>query len=111
LAEVWRKPDPGEIWRERAFEIVLDDSWISGVFDRVVVGRSADGRVASATVYDFKSDQIEDESVLAAAVERHTPQLNLYRRVAAVLTGLPASEVGCQLVFTARREIAPVPWR
>src|SRR5207248_3563129 len=25
LADVWKKPAGGEVWRERAFEIVLDD--------------------------------------------------------------------------------------
>ncbi len=91
LAEVWSRPTGwAEVWRERAFEVVLDGAWVSGVFDRVVVGRSP-GR---ATVFDFKTGP-------ATAVAPHAGQLGLYRRAAARLTGLPEAAVRVEVVFTA----------
>lgn len=108
LASVWSLPvsgpgDQAEVWRERAFEIVLDEVWLSGVFDRVVVRREASGRVTAATVYDFKTDTLTpgDESDLMRAVERHAAQLGIYRRVVACLTGLELHAVAAELVFTA----------
>jgi ATP-dependent exoDNAse (exonuclease V) beta subunit len=109
LAHVWRQPQWGEVWSERAFEIVLDGAWVTGVFDRVVLERLADGRVQAVTVYDFKTDRVEGDRGLAAAVARHARQLNLYRRVAGVLTGVPAGTVRVELVFTALRKSVEVP--
>ena len=95
LAGVWVQPDSGaEVWRERAFEVVLDGAWVSGVFDRVVVARDPAGRATRATVFDFKTDATPD-------VVRHAGQMRLYRRAAARLLGLPETAVHAELVFTA----------
>jgi ATP-dependent helicase/nuclease subunit A len=104
LAEVWLRPSAphSEVWRERPFEVVLDGTWISGIFDRVVVERSESGRALRAVVTDFKTDR-------AGAVERHADQLELYRRAVAILTDLPAEAVAAEIVFTALRRRAALP--
>jgi ATP-dependent helicase/nuclease subunit A len=104
LAELWTKPAVGrvEVWRERAFEIVLDDAWVSGVFDRVHVARDAEGHAVAATVFDFKTDALTGEAAeLDRALLRHAPQLALYRRVVARLTGLSAEAIGAEVIWTA----------
>jgi hypothetical protein len=103
LQDIWSLRGRMEAWRERAFEIVLDDAWVTGVFDRVVVERAASGRAEWVTVFDFKTDRVEDPAVLDEAVRRHSPQLNMYRQVAAVLAGVPVDAVTCELVFTRIR--------
>ncbi len=111
LARVWQRPDSprAEVWRERAFEVVLDGVWVTGVFDRVVVAADAEGRAVRATVFDFKTDRVSGEEEVAAAVARHAGQLNLYRRAVAMLAGLAPSAVGCELVLTrlGRRAVVP----
>ena len=109
LAGVWRKSAGAEAWRERAFELLVGDAWISGVFDRVVVERGADDRAQRATVFDFKTDAIAGEADADAAVARHAAQVNLYRRAVARLTGLAESAVAAELVFTRLRRRVPVP--
>lgn len=110
LAAVWTRPaGAAEVWREQAFEIVLDGAWLTGVFDRVVVERDAAGRAVRATVWDFKTDRVETEADVAAAVARHSGQLNLYRRVAGVLTGAGEGAVECALVLTRLRRPAVIP--
>jgi ATP-dependent exoDNAse (exonuclease V) beta subunit len=100
LAAIWSKPrGAAEVWRERAFEIVLDDAWVTGVFDRVVIEQDASGRPQRACVYDFKTDRGTTANPGATAA-RHRGQLLLYRRAVAVLTGLPLSAVEARLVFT-----------
>jgi ATP-dependent exoDNAse (exonuclease V) beta subunit len=114
LAVVWRRPraPQSEVWRERAFEMVLDGSWVSGVLDRVVLGRDASGQPVSATVYDFKTGVLPPDADLAVESTRHSGQLALYRRAVAALTGLPFEAVGCEVVFTrARRSIAVPPYK
>ncbi|HVU26074.1 MAG TPA: UvrD-helicase domain-containing protein [Opitutus sp.] len=109
LAAVWAEPARGDTWRERAFEVVLDGAWVSGICDRVVVERDVRGRATGATVFDFKTDRVEGEAEVTAAVARHAPQMNLYRRAVALLAGLPVAVVGCVVVFTRLRRTAAVP--
>lgn len=109
LAAVWQQPARvarTEVWRERAFEVVLDGMWVTGVLDRVVVEWGADGRVERATVYDFKTGLVADEPAVEAAARRYARQLELYRRVVVSLAGVSDSMVGSEVVFTwVRRRI------
>jgi hypothetical protein len=111
LAAVWARRDGAEVWRERAFEVVIDEAWVTGVFDRVVIERDQAGHAVRATVFDFKTDRVVGDAEVVAAVARHAGQLNLYRRVAAVLTGLDVAAVACELVLTQLRRLANVPRR
>jgi ATP-dependent helicase/nuclease subunit A len=107
LGGVWERPAGAanaEVWREREFEVVLAGDWVTGVFDRVVVERDAEGEARRATVFDFKSDRVAGEGEMAAALQRHAAQLNLYRRVVARLTGLALTQVRAELVFTWLRQ-------
>ncbi len=100
LAVVWDKPAGlAQVWREQAFEIVLEGEWITGVFDRVVLQQDEAGRFTQAVVYDFKTDRI-GEAGLGRAAGRHQGQIQLYRRVLSILAGLPEEAVAAELVFT-----------
>jgi len=100
LAQVWERRSNAELWCERWFEAVIDDQWITGVFDRVIVECEESGEPLRAEVYDFKTD---DDT--ATAAERHAPQLALYRAAAAQLTGLPKENVRSFLVLTKTQEL------
>ncbi len=106
LREVFGREAPGdEVWRERAFEAVEGDAWVSGVLDRVVLRRAADGGL-TVTIYDFKTERSAGE---LHWLEQHAPQLNLYRRIVARLVGV---DVGCVRAFvlaTASQRLAEVP--
>ncbi|MBC7369527.1 MAG: PD-(D/E)XK nuclease family protein, partial [Undibacterium sp.] len=111
LTALWTRPagrGETEVWRERAFEMVLDGAWVTGIFDRVTVDRDHAGRAFGATVIDFKTDRLADAAEVVAGLARHAGQLNLYRRVVAVLTGLAPSQVRCVLVFTRLRSVETV---
>lgn len=111
LAPVWARPagGAGEVWRERAFEVVIDGAWVTGVFDRVVVARDTAGRATAVTVYDFKTDRAEDTPEDRARVAaRYQEQLATYRTVAARLAGVPRGRVKCALVLTSVRRLVPV---
>jgi ATP-dependent helicase/nuclease subunit A len=111
LIDVWTRRPGADVWRERSFEVVLDGAWMTGVFDRVVVEKEAGGRSAAAiraTVYDFKTDHVNAGEDLNSAAARHAPQLIIYRRVVALLTGLPVADVTCAVIFTRIQKIAVV---
>jgi len=114
LAAIWERPAGGgqaEVWRERTFEVVLDGTWVTGIFDRVVTERDAGGRVMRVTVFDFKTDRLGDETGIAAVAGRYAEQLNLYRRAAAVLAGVAVTAVAGELVLTRVRRRVTVPGR
>ena len=108
LAAVWTRPAgvaSAEVWRERSFEMVWDEAWVTGTMDRVIIERAADGRPVRATVFDFKTDRVEAAEA-ATAARAHDSQMRLYRQAAARLTGLPEAEVGGFVVFTRLRGMA-----
>lgn len=111
LATVFAHPGGlAEVWRERAFEVVLDEVWLTGVFDRVVVQKDAADHNVRAWVIDFKTDRArEGEDAVRRARERHAGQLGIYRRVAAVLTGLPLAAVRASLILTDQGLAVDVP--
>jgi ATP-dependent helicase/nuclease subunit A len=97
-----------ELWREKAFEAVLDGrEWVSGAFDRVVVTRK-DGRAVAADALDFKSGRVDDAESLAAAVARYRSQTDLYRRALAMILNLAPDRIRVRLLFTATGDIAEV---
>ena len=91
-----------EVWRERAFEVVLDGELCSGVFDRVVL------RANYVEIVDFKTDRVQDEAELTVAVERHRSQLDWYRKVLMQMSGLAADQITCRLLFTHIQRLVEV---
>jgi len=94
-----------EAWREQSFEVLLDEEWLSGTFDRVVIERSAVGAPERASILDFKTDRVGSPEEIDAAVIQYRPQLATYREVLRRITGLPASAIRCHLLFTRSRTL------
>ena len=106
FTELWTRDAGAGVWRERMFEIVLEGTWVTGVFDRVVIDYTPNGKPSHAWVYDFKTDETKD-----GAVERHSRQLNIYRQAAAQLLGIPLASVSCFLAMTRAPNLLEVPFR
>lgn len=87
---VFAEPEPGaRLWRERAFDVILDDKWVSGVFDRVAIGAE------TAWLWDFKTDAAATPESL---LERHSGQMRRYQRALQKLTGFPLTQIHVALV-------------
>jgi len=100
VAAAFTKPSPeAQVWRERSFDMIHNGNWISGTFDRVIVGGD------SARLIDFKTDDISAEGALEDKLKGYAPQIALYREAIARLTGLPVEKVSCELLFTRRRRL------
>ncbi len=95
-----RPPGNVELWREKHFEIVIDDHWVTGIFDRVVLTRRADGRPENAVILDFKSNDIPAEMSLPESAERYRSQLSLYGKALSRMLHLGYSQVRLLLLFT-----------
>lgn len=89
-----------DLWREKHFEIIIDDQWITGAFDRVTVVRDSEGRPIKATVLDFKSGDISCDAELADSAEKYRSQLSLYRSALSRMLQISPSQVALRLLFT-----------
>jgi len=109
VQDALRRPSPlAEVWRERTFEIVVDESWVSGCFDRVVLVRDEQGRVVSAAVLDYKSNRIESDADLEHARRTYAPQMRLYRKVLSRMLDFPESRIVLHLLFTNTGQIEQI---
>ena len=88
-----------ELWREKSFEILLDGAWLSGTFDRVAIELGNDGLPTSATIIDYKTDQVAEETMVEAT-QKHRSQLETYREVLSKMTGLAHDNISTVLLFT-----------
>jgi ATP-dependent exoDNAse (exonuclease V) beta subunit len=93
--EVFTKPQSQtDLWRERAFDVMLDGQWVSGVFDRVAVHRSKNGVPDSAIIYDFKTDHGSPAEI----EERYAGQMEVYRKAVCSLLQLSPDCVKAQIL-------------
>ncbi len=95
-----RPKGKADLWNERHFEIVIDNQWVTGAFDRVVIMRDSQGKVLQATIVDFKSDEIENDEKLAQSARSYRGQLALYGKVLSRMLKLDPSRIRLQLLFT-----------
>jgi ATP-dependent helicase/nuclease subunit A len=97
--DVLKKPDGvKDLWREKHFESVMPEGWITGIFDRVVL--FDDG----AWIQDYKTNL----RVGPETVDHYAPQMRLYRNVLADMLGFPPEKIRCQLLFTHTGEVVDV---
>lgn len=94
-----RPKENAELWRERSFEVVLGKRWVSGTFDRVVIIRDQNGQPTTATIIDFKSNQIANAAELSAYEKQYEQQMQLYRAALAELLNLPPDAITTKLLF------------
>jgi hypothetical protein len=99
---LFKKPaTPQFLWRERAFDVMIDGQWISGAFDRVVVHLGNGGEPLRAAIYDFKTSEGEIAGT-------YGEQMNLYRRCLGRLIGLAEDKITSSLIAVRTGEEIPV---
>ena len=96
IRNILRKPEGRHsLWREKRFLSSLGNGIVNGCFDRVLIRYAEDGTPSDAEILDYKSDRDVTPEILQ---ERHAPQLDLYRKVLAKLTGLSTEKIRCTLL-------------
>lgn len=101
------RPDGNsELWREKSFEILIGNEWLSGTFDRVVIEKSHDGIPEKARIIDFKTDRISESKEMESACEKYRSQLETYREVLKKMLLLPDESIELTLIFTHPAKVA-----
>ena len=94
-------PYPTKVWRERSFEVTLNNQWFSGTFDRVHLHYEDGETLSRVELIDFKTDSLAYESEIPACLRRHQQQIERYREALQQITGLPKEKVHASLYLTA----------
>ena len=101
VREALRRPGGNaSLWRERRFDVVLNDRWITGSFDRVVIETDSFETPQTATIYDFKTDDVTAAQVPTRST-LYRSQMDLYRSALARILSLPTTTIRVVLVFTS----------
>ncbi|MBN1672695.1 MAG: PD-(D/E)XK nuclease family protein [Kiritimatiellae bacterium] len=104
-----RPPGNVGLWREKRFEIVNRDGWVTGAFDRVTIRRDAGGRPVQAEIMDFKSNRIATEQELDRAVRQYREQLLLYGQALAQILRLDRTAIETRILFTRAGRVRQIP--
>ena len=101
------KPDENSLLRrEWKFDIILDNEWVSGAFDRVIILNNADGKPVGATIMDYKSNRIEPTpSQISHVLERYRKQMEIYRRALSHILGISEKNIELKLLLTRIHKI------
>lgn len=98
-----RPADAVGLWRERSFELLADNKWMSGTFDRVVFRDTPDGR--RIELYDYKSNRMRrdetKEDFETRMKETYAGQMESYREALHRLSGVPKSAISATLLLVA----------
>ena len=85
-----------ELWNEQRFLVCgPEGELIPGAFDRVVIFRDESGRPVRARIFDYKSDRTTSPAEL---LERHSPQLRLYRSSLAKMLEIKEDQIECVIL-------------
>ena len=97
-----------ELWRERRFICRVDGTLVNGTFDRVHLWREDEnGKYTQALLIDFKTDQVDDQTVDAVA-DGYVGQIALYRRALSSMLGLDLRQIEARLCFVGAGRVVAV---
>lgn len=95
IRELFTPPATAQIMKEQRIEAIEENTWISGVIDRLILDGNA------ARIVDFKTDRVRTADELR---KRHAAQLNAYARIVSKITGIPRERIECIIVSTHLKE-------
>jgi len=97
------------LWREKCFEVILEEKWITGSFDRVIIIHNEEGKPLNATIIEFKTDEMAEDADTAQAALRYRPQLTLYAKALAKMHGIGPDRITLRVVFTDPGMVIDLP--
>ncbi len=96
-----RRFENEELWRERPFAVIHDGRLLRGAFDRVALGRDAEGKVNAVHLIDFKTDTVDpnDPAWQTQKAALYQGQINAYRAALSVLLDVSPDNITAELLF------------
>ena len=98
-----------EVHNEFPFAVRDERGLINGSIDRLILILDSE-RVIAAEVLDYKTDTwaINSPEVEGEKVDFYRAQIDAYRRVVTIMTGLEAEQIACRLLFVCQGKVVVV---
>jgi ATP-dependent helicase/nuclease subunit A len=93
------------LWREKDFSVIINNQWINGSFDRVVIQKDISGNIIQATIMDYKTDRAENETELKQKAQIYSHQLETYSQVLQSILKIDQSKIKSLLLFVRAGKI------
>ena len=94
-----------EVWRERSFAMIMDEKFVSGIFDRVMIWRDGNGKPIKAVIVDYKSSVVDTAEQVERKKEHYRSQMELYNKALLKILGNDDLPVALKLIFTRARSV------
>lgn len=91
FAKYFEPAENVEVLTEYPFAFYDGEGVVSGVIDRLMLEKNADGKIVGAKIIDYKTGNLPPDKL----AEKYGGQLALYRKAISRAYGLPASAVEC----------------
>ncbi len=91
--------DSQVVFIEKQISAVIDGRMVNGIVDRFVIDFDSSGKPISAFVMDYKTNSVSNDSEIDTASHQYLPQLEIYRKMVSILTGLDVEQIDCGLLF------------
>ena len=91
--------DFDKCFNELSFDVILNDYYVSGCFDRVQLKYGSDGKISHAVIIDYKSGKYNKSNIEKRT--RYHNQLNLYREALSQLLMFDITKIKCFIIATA----------
>lgn len=89
-----------ELWREQAFEVIIQNHWTSGIIDRATINRDSSGQALTASLLDYKTDNVASAAEATGRAGLYREQMESYREAASLLLGIPSDKITLSILFT-----------
>lgn len=91
--------DGENVWNEKKISAVLGESIITGIIDRLTLTYNSNGKIESAKIVDYKTDNIQSEEDFKKSLNKYSSQLKQYQKIVAKLTGLEIGKISTFILF------------
>jgi ATP-dependent exoDNAse (exonuclease V) beta subunit len=91
------------LFREQCVDAVINDKFLTGVIDRLLIHRSPDNSVTRVEIIDFKTDTLNDPAEL---IDRYATQMAAYQSTLKKIH--PAAEINGSLLSVHLGVLVPV---
>jgi len=102
IHEMLKKPrEETLLWKEKAFDVCINKTWMSGIFDRVQLPQNwKEAHHTKIKIIDFKTDRSDDTSSKSANREQsYRSQLETYRHCLSRILDVPGTRIECVLIY------------
>lgn len=111
LREAFVRPDgPVELWREYSYDRVINETWQTGQFDRVIITGTSPN--LKATIYDFKTNQnwhqLPLEDFAQTMAKKYHKQMAAYQAALSSLLQLPAIYIEAKLLLLSTKQVVTI---